>query len=315
MQSGPTTDNRGITKQKAIFARHETFHPRYGWLKKAYDAVKKDSTIFYQEDASVVLGVGKNMVKAIKYWALAFKIIVENPKLGHSPNAIKITEFATALLDDDGWDPYLEDPASLWLLHWELLRPPCLATAWWFTFNEFHKTLFSQDDLLFAIKNYVHTTHYSSVLKDSSIAKDINCLLRMYIGHANKEKIREESIDSPFTELSVLRHDGDTRHFAFNLGRKHDLSPNIIVSTCLDYAQNNQKAIGTISLSRLLHDHNSPGLVLKLTESALCDAIDVVSRDCSEISMTESGGLLQFNFHGEPSNIKSKMFRQYYEKN
>ena len=49
-----------------IFARHETFHPRFGWLKKGFDKADDDNLVFSKESAPVVLGVGKNMVKAIR---------------------------------------------------------------------------------------------------------------------------------------------------------------------------------------------------------------------------------------------------------
>lgn len=46
------------------FARHETFHPRWGWLKKGFEMSGIDSRIFLAEFAPVKLGVGKNMVRA-----------------------------------------------------------------------------------------------------------------------------------------------------------------------------------------------------------------------------------------------------------
>ena len=38
---------------KPIFARHETFHPRFGWLKKGFDLVTRDLDIFQKDDAPV----------------------------------------------------------------------------------------------------------------------------------------------------------------------------------------------------------------------------------------------------------------------
>src|SRR4051794_40443347 len=67
------------------FARHETFAPRFGWLRKAYDAVtdpRVGPEVFLQPDAPVTLGVGKNMVNAIRYWTQAFKLTVEYAKGG-----------------------------------------------------------------------------------------------------------------------------------------------------------------------------------------------------------------------------------------
>lgn len=119
------------------FARHETFHPRFGWLKKGYDAAKKDREVFLRDDATVILGVGKNMVRSIRYWCRAYKILQDDVP----------TSFGEKLLGDEGWDPFLEDPASLWLLHWQLLRPTCEATAWYVTFNVFRAVEFESEDL------------------------------------------------------------------------------------------------------------------------------------------------------------------------
>ena len=62
------------------FARHETFHPRYSWFRKAYAHVTDDGGIFSRPDAPVEIGVGKNMVRAIRFWGLAAKLITEDPK-------------------------------------------------------------------------------------------------------------------------------------------------------------------------------------------------------------------------------------------
>ncbi len=58
--------NSTITPKLPICARHETFHPRYLWLKKGFDKASENSDVFNQEDATIILGVGKNMVKAIR---------------------------------------------------------------------------------------------------------------------------------------------------------------------------------------------------------------------------------------------------------
>ena len=60
-----------------VFARHETFHPRFGWLKKGFDKAIENPDVFLSEAAPSILGVGKNMVKAIKYWCIAFKVLEE----------------------------------------------------------------------------------------------------------------------------------------------------------------------------------------------------------------------------------------------
>ena len=36
-----------------VFARHETFHPRFSWIKKGFDAARLYPAVFLQEDAPV----------------------------------------------------------------------------------------------------------------------------------------------------------------------------------------------------------------------------------------------------------------------
>lgn len=45
------------SEQPLVFSRHETFHPRFGWLKQGFDRASDDPRIFLEEDAPVRLGV------------------------------------------------------------------------------------------------------------------------------------------------------------------------------------------------------------------------------------------------------------------
>src|SRR4051812_26423424 len=113
---------------KYTFSGHDTFQCRHFWLKKGYDLISSGKS-FGMEDAVVELGVGKNMVSAIKYWMKAFDLMT---------NDEKPTPFADRLLSENGWDPYLEDEASLWLLHYHLVRKG-LASSYDLIFNEFRR--------------------------------------------------------------------------------------------------------------------------------------------------------------------------------
>ena len=92
--------------RKFTFSGHESFQCRQLWLKKGFDYIKSGKS-FNDDDAVVILGVGKNMVASIRFWMKAFGLIGIDDVL---------TPFAEKLLSDTGWDPYLEDEASLWLL-------------------------------------------------------------------------------------------------------------------------------------------------------------------------------------------------------
>ncbi|MFO7556347.1 MAG: DUF4007 family protein [Desulfobacterales bacterium] len=187
-------------KINPVFARHETFHPRYGWFKKGYDK----NEVFYEDKgkARVVLGVGRNMVIAIRYWCLAFKIL--NKDNENRLNSYEPSQFGTKLLSDSGWDPYIEDPATLWLLHWNLFRPPCYATSWYFVFNEFNRISFTPDDILHSLKEYIKRAYPANNTKKSSLKRDINCILRMYVEKNPSKFKNEDTIDCPFAELGLI---------------------------------------------------------------------------------------------------------------
>jgi len=297
---------------KPIFARHETFHPRFGWLKKGFDKALEDTSIFSKESAPSILGVGKNMVKAIRYWCIAFKVVDETK--GNGKSAHRPTDFAEKLLMEGGWDPFLENPSSLWLLHWNLFKAPCYAPAWYFTFNELNKIDFSDTDLLFLLKEYKSRQFPSKKISDSSLKKDVNCLLRMYVERTGQKNLKEDSLGCPFTDFGIINTYPDSKRFTFNFGNKPTLPSEIIVSACLEFASSFQDEARTISISRLLYDSGSPGQAFKLTESSLSDAIDNISRDTQDIYLTDTAGMIQFAYDSEPLEISERVLDGYYRK-
>lgn len=291
------------TSPKGVFARHETFHPRFGWLKKGFDRALANPHIFLEEDAPVQLGVGKNMVKSIRYWCHGFKILAED----------RPTQFGRQLLGKRGWDPYLEDPASLWLLHWKLLEDPCTATAWQIIFNQMNQPVFTEEDLLDCLKRS------RGNLADSSFKKDISCLLRMYGRQPMGKKgvASEDSLDCPFVELGLIQPMGGSRtkgSYRFPREAKPSLVPEVILYGALHYAARLGETARTIPLARLLYNAGSPGQGFKLTESSLCGAIETLGKRYRELSLEDAAGKLQLRFDvSDPVDFGTKLLDQYYQ--
>lgn len=305
------TKNKAITE--LIFARHETFHPRYGWLKKGFDKAIEIPNLFLTEEAPTILGVGKNMVKAIKYWCIAFKVLEEIKTQGQGRRIVP-TAFGQDLLSDGGWDPYLEDPASLWLLHWYLLKPPCYATTWYYIFNVFNKSNFIADEIKDDLVEFKDGLFLNNRIMESSVIKDITCILRMYNDHRDNKVIDEDSIDSPFTELGLIHNYGDSRHYVLNADPKRNLPAHIIVSACLDYVDTIQESAKTMSISRLTYEPGSPGLCFRLSESALIDAIESIARQHEEIILSDTAGSIQMSFESEPKVLSRRLLEDYYRR-
>ena len=291
-------------KATAVFARHETFHPRFGWLKKGYDLALEDAEIFLRDDAPVLLGVGKNMVRSIRYWCNAFKVLQEEGR-GSEP-----TPFGQRLLADDGWDPFLENPASLWLLHWNLLKEPCTATAWSFAFGEFQATEFTQEKLLDELREY--SSGFSGRTADSSLKKDVSCILRMYAEQESKKGPTEDSIDCPFTELRLLFGVGDGRRYEFQVGPKETLPAEIVVAACLEFAHASQNESSAMGISRLAHVPGSPGRVFKLPEAAIAEAIEILTHVQAGLYISDSAGLQQLQYEADPLEMSKAILNEYF---
>jgi hypothetical protein len=284
--------------------RHETFTPRYGWLKKGYDATEQDGNVFKAPDAIEKLGVGKNMVRSIRFWCQAFKIIEVEQGFAQS------TRFGDELLGPKGWDPYVEDIGSLWLLHWMLFVPKLEAISWSFAFNRNY--LFSFDSksltktLISAAQKHSHLTD----LAEGTFEKDASCILRMY---ADSSGNSESEIDCPFTQLEIIRRAEEKNHFCFDNRDKPSLPPLIYAAACFSYmhhyASSTQKAI---SLNRLTFDFNSPGVVFKLSETASGENLRLASLKMSGFSIVEQTGGTQIHLKSNPDDLFWKALETYY---
>lgn len=283
------------------FARHETFHPRFGWLKKGFDAALRQPDVFFRDDAPVILGVGKNMVRAIRYWCVAFKVLEEYPNSEHPRlRNVRPTVLGDALLNDDGYDPYLEHPGSLWLLHWLLLRPVSSAPAWYYTFNLVRSVEFTDRELTEELRTFRDAHPGWSRVMDKTLKRDVDCLLRMYAAGSARSRISEDGLDSPFLDLRLMAPTaGDRRHVRFNVGPKDNLPDGIVTFAALDYLATAGHAAATITLRRLTHDEASPGRAFKLTEQAISDSLARHGTVHGGVQITDPAGIGQLAVTGD----------------
>jgi hypothetical protein len=160
------------------FSGHETFVFRYTWLKKAVDAVLKDPRVFGREDAIVTLGVGKNMVRSIRHWGLATGVLVDEPK--SRGTVMRVSPFGSFLFgdpDSSGADPFLEDPNSVWLLHWSLLSSWERGTTWQWAFNRFPSNEFTREGLLQSVEDEIRRLNLP-LPSESTLKRDIEVFIR-----------------------------------------------------------------------------------------------------------------------------------------
>lgn len=304
---------RLIDAAEPTFARHETFHPRYGWFRKAVSVVADRPDVFTSADAPVRIGVGKNMVRAIRFWGRAAKLIEKasqspNPR---SPNLIP-TDFGNRLFGASGWDPFMEDPGTLWLLHWRLLAPPCLLPVWWLAFNEFHPMEFTDHQLETAIIRHLEGAVAWKPPHRSSIRKDVSALMRTYAPAEQGGRTRVDDIlDCPLRELNLIGRSAATSRYRFNLGAKPTLPPAILAYATLDYIDRPGIRGNTVTISHLSHEQGAPGKVFKITESELRAALEPVIADAEQVTLAGTTEAIQIS--DEPRAIADLILDHYYK--
>jgi hypothetical protein len=179
------------------FSGHEGFPLRSVWLPKGVRAAKPDPGIFRREDALVELGVGKNMVQAIRHWCGAAGMLDAQSGV--------VTELGEKLLSDGGYDPYLEDPGSLWLIHWQFVRPPWPASAWHIAFSRWNIARFRRSDLVDRITELLSSEEHGTRTTEASLQRDVDVFFRTYVrARGSKDSAPEESLDSPLTALGLI---------------------------------------------------------------------------------------------------------------
>jgi hypothetical protein len=275
---------------KVAFGRHQTFAVRYGWLSKGFQAVKRDPNVLRSEAAVEVLGVGKNMVDSIGYWLRAFQLI--------ESNSYKPTEIGNLLFSSNaGLDPYLEDEATIWLLHWLLVSNPKQATSWYWFFNCYHKPEFTGQEIFTALSDYVGDRVKSAKRPAANTLKaDASLIPRMYTQSrvSNRTPI-EDALDSPLALLRLITPMVGERGFQSKSAARPGLPIGILGYAVAQLFREKQSDIVPIEdLMYSRDDYPAPGAVFRLTEMDLLTKLELLVASIPGVfEINETAGIHQ----------------------
>ncbi len=283
---------------KPQFSGHETFPLRYGWLKKVFDAVyacenqgrKYDSkNVFLSEDSIARFGVGKNMVASMRHWATASNVIFED-----EDKDIITTPLAQLILSDDGLDPWLENPSSLWAFHWNIVTKSAKGTYIWL-FSHFNNSQFDRSTLVNLLLDLCENRDDWKDVAEVTIKRDVECLVRTYVNKPSKsESFTEEQIESPLAELGLIQPMNKNDTFQIRRGNHASLGDGAFLYALVDYWQSHSSEASTLSLENITYEPGSPGRVLCLDEDAVAERlynIDEISN--GTLTWSETAGLRQ----------------------
>jgi len=274
--SGPFSSN-----YKPRFSGHETFPLRYTWIPKITQHLqgnKKDyettSQILNPDHGIIEFGVGKNMVKAIDFWA-QFTGVLERNKDGRI-----LSQFGKQVFKE--YDPYLENISSIWLLHWKLASQSQL-TTWFYVFNYLNSLSFTKEELFHEIIRLTKELQWPSS-SENIIKRDIDVFVRSYtLSKDKKNNFSEESFECPLSELGLIRPSMNKDTFDLHSGNKQSLTAAVLAYAVYDYATARNEQL--IPLERLCSDFGSPGKVFRMDENSMIKVL-------SEIEKTSKGMLI-----------------------
>lgn len=293
--------------RKYKFSGHQTFPFRHGWLEKGVRATDECATVFAEEDALVRLGVGKNMVDSIKHWCTVTQLIEELPQPG-SP-AFRVSDIGRKLLFE--WDPFLEDDASLWLIHWLLVTNPRIGTTWQLLFGEFFRPDFSKGELVEYVLSFA--AKHSLRANARSIGRDVDCFIRTYVpgGSTSKQTIAEDTFDCPLLALNIIQLCPDGELYRFAIGPKPSLPPVVVAVALNDYFSRMQGEAKTLSVQECLYGPDSPGQVFKLDENTLLEYVEEIEEITrQDVLVDETAGLKQI-YRRKPLDTHRMLGRHY----
>jgi len=299
-----------------VFGRHEKFAFRHSWLKKGVEATIDNPTIFTSNQSLIELGVGKNMVRSIRHWCQAVGLLDEIESKGRGVG-LAPTELANNLILSSGWDPYLENTGTLWLIHWQLISNPVQALVWHLTFTNYLEVEFTKAQLTNYISHQFGRMKIQTTAK--SIIKEIDCCIRSYVTSWSKTgQLSQESLDCPLTELNLIRFLQEDNIYRFNIGPKHSLPHQIFGYALLIYLSNVMGNRKSISVEQCIYQPGSPGQAFKLDENSATEYIESLETLTSgKVQLQESAGLKQIYIDDATEESLSAMaldmLAQFYE--
>lgn len=292
------------------FGRHETFALRFGWITKGSKALCQNLGVFDDDNATVILGVGKNMVHAIRYWLVAAQIVEADGK------ALALTALGNRIFNiEEGHDPFLEDDATIWLLHWLIASNAKDATALFWFFNRFHKPEFTQSELFDALRDFIRE-NTSAKTSDNTIKGDITLLLRMYEPSIERKSIPiEEGLDSPMSILGLVNDLGGSKYHESKLENRWHLPVAPFCYSVLEVFEEAQ--LSSLPLARLMVSEGSnaaPGAVFRLNDEGLIAKLEeMIAWLPGYFELRETAGVHQLYKlkNIEPLDVLDKYYSEY----
>ena len=282
-------------EQRYTFSGHESFPCKTLWLKKGYDFVVQGRD-FNRPEAVVYLGVGKNMVASIRYWLRVFGL-----SEGDQP-----TWLGNYLFDDaNGKDKYIEDLATLWLLHFHLVFNQ-FATLYHTVFCGYQKghTQFDRDQIATYVKLEMIEADKQSAYNENTVRKDIAVLVQNYA--LPRKAQSNEDFSSMLIDLDLIRQTAEGKGYYFNIEGKRKVEKEIFLYALLMLKE--REGDNTLSYDTI---QDEIGLTFCMQDVETIEMLKLLSKDYSQyVSYNDNAGIRIVQFTNDID--KKQVLNDYY---
>lgn len=288
-----------------VVNKHGSFYLRSGWGTKILQAVDVDDMIFtpaHELKAVDNIGLGRVMIKALRYWADVTGMTNEQKVPGG------VREEKTDLFNlIDANDRYFQKSGSLLLLHRNLARNDENATAWYWAFNEFDKQVFTKEEFVDGLHYYLVV--HGVTVKKAAIDKEFNCFKNTYLGE-KKFDIKSAMDEDTYPLLAPLHllRINDEKKFEKNTLSKADI-PLLVLIYAIAKDNPEESASGSqISIDKLMEEKKQVGKYFCIRYSKLIEML-LEAQNKQLITLNNNFG----NRHIEFANIQyANLLNEYF---
>ena len=284
------------------YGKHESFHIREGWLTKGMEAIRDEPRALRLDEAPVRLGLGRNMVRALRFWLVATGL-TEKSRSGQ-----RLTPFGELVWQ---YDPYLEDEGTLWLIHYHLACSREDATAWYWFFNHFAYPVFDQEVFVEELGRWAISHGTGKPVARRTLMRDFQVLIRTYLP-SRRDRSPEDLMESPLTELGLLGtiERGRYRRLPVAPDRVHPL---ILLFVLLQRRPGEPWPERQVGLTQVLREPMNVGRVFNLGTAGLLAVLDRLAMRYPRwaVRLTRTAGLDRLTLpEGEPLRALEEYYRQ-----
>lgn len=263
------------TSIRPRFSGHETFACRFTWLPKAVRLILRNaSALSSDEDGMLELGLGKNMVRSLRFWLDAFDVA----KL--ADGVWTLTPFGMAMFGPAGLDPYIERSETQWILHWKLstaVEQPLF--VWRHVLYGRMRPDFTKSELLGEMRTEGQRAGYDH--SDVTLLQHAEVFLHSYLG-AMKAKAPEDALDGPLIDLGILQRTGRREQqtggaeplFSLPQNSLHRVGANVVDYAIADFWTKRRRGESVISLRDLAQAEGSPGATFRVSSEELREHVE-----------------------------------------